>query len=99
MKGYKLKILICLALSLAFLLAPFALDFTPTGNAYALAGGGGAGSNHPAPKATIQRAANGYTMSDEETGPPISVPEPGTLLLLGLGVAGLAIFRRKKFMK
>ena len=99
MNGSKLKILFCLALSLTFLLAPFALDFTPTGNAYALSGGGGAGSNHPAPKAAIQRAGNGYTMSDRETVQPIAVPEPATLLLFGLGIGGLAIVRRKKFLK
>ena len=99
MKGSKLKILLCLALSLTFLLAPFALDITPTGKAYALSAGGGVGSNYPAPKATIHRAGNGYTMSDEETDQPVPVPEPGTFLLLGLGISGLAIFRRKKFFK
>ena len=34
--------------------------------------------------------------TDEAGGTPIGIPEPGTLALLGLGIAGLAVFRNRK---
>ncbi len=39
-------------------------------------------------------AATGYAM--ELTGDPLRVPEPGTLALLGLGLAGVVALRRRK---
>ena len=44
--------------------------------------------------ATISNLA--FEVPDQDTGGPAPVPEPGTFLLLGAGLAGLTIFRRKQ---
>ena len=110
----KLKFLLCVALSLSFLVVPFALEFTPSGKAYALGGGGGRGSDNSAPLLAdgfqTQRIQTAYTLLPQECTPGANcpntsenqiahkVPNPATFLLVGLGLGGIAIFR-KKFKK
>ena len=36
------------------------------------------------------------TIPANECSPPVTVPEPGTLLLFATGIAGLALARRRK---
>lgn len=103
----RLKILLCVAISLTFLVAPFALDIIPDGKAYA----GGKKShnrshNLPAP---ISKEEKGKLLQTQyhkieggeqggEQRETHSVPEPTTMLLVGAGLAGLVI-TRKKFKK
>ena len=94
----KLKTLVFVALSLTFLVAPFALDFTPTGKAYALGGGGGSGSGGNEPTATQQMVTD-YKVQDVGNKAPHPTPEPGTIALFGVGLIGVAIYARKKFKK
>ena len=73
----KLRFLLCVAVSLTFLVAPFALDFTPAGKAYALSGGGGGGNDGAQPTAT-QQMDTGYKVTelDEPAQNPVPEPEP-----------------------
>lgn len=89
-----MKIVFCVAVIMTLLAAPFALDFTPAGKAYAMGGGGGGGGGD---EATTQ-AFRGDVGGDDNS-QPHPTPEPGTLLLLGVGLVGVAFYARNKFKK
>jgi hypothetical protein len=102
----KLKIIFCVAVCLTMLSAPFTLEFTPDGKAFAMGsrGGGNGGSQQrkAPPRKTkwenykpLTTEINGGHQEPNAIHP---VPEPATMLLVGGGLAGLAIFR-KKFKK
>ncbi len=99
--GYsKLSIVLCLTVCLMFLFAPFLLEISQDGKAYAF-------SSRSHNKSSNTKNKNGtfggFTppVNDETTNnnpAPAPVPEPATLLLVGAGAAGIAAFR-KKFKK
>jgi hypothetical protein len=98
----KFKILFCLAVCLTMLLAPFALDITPDGKAQAFSSRSANKPNFqvgqkPADK-KHQTSWSEYGPNSDGQGQPQTthpVPEPATMLLVGAGLASLAIFRRK----
>ena len=99
----KLKILFCVAVCLAILLAPFALDMTPDGKAYAGIFGSN-GNRKPEglkkfggkkPKTSWSHYKPLKSEGQGEAQTTHQVPEPATLLLVGGGLVSLATFRRK----
>ena len=102
----KLKTLSCITLGLMFLFAPFLLDISPDGKAYAMgflgsSGGGGRSSSSgrvaASSPATSPESSPGLNGTEPGSGsnPTASVPEPATLLLFGAGAVGMAAFRKK----
>jgi len=101
----KLKIFFYVAVCLTMLLAPFTLEITPEGNAFAMGSRGGSNGGSQAIKTAPPKTKwKDYKILTTENGDPQGiptthkVPEPATLILVGSGLAGLAIFR-KKFKK
>ena len=101
----KFKIFFCIAVSLTMLLAPFVLDITPDGKAQAFSSRSGNKGHSQAINKPAKKGQNSWSQykspTAENTGGPVAphpVPEPATMLLVGGGLAGIAIFR-KKFKK
>ena len=101
-----LKIIFCVVVGLAMLIAPFTMDFASNGKAFAFGSHSGrkGGSIERKPVTKNTNWSEYKTLKAEKNfgsdGPlPVHpVPEPATMLLVGAGLAGLAVFR-KKFKK
>ena len=101
-----LKIIYCVAVGLAVFLAPLSLEFAPDGKALAFGSHSG-GKNKSLNRKPVTKNTNWSdykTLRAEiknepyESQPVHPVPEPATMLLVGGGLAGMAILR-KKFKK
>jgi len=99
----KLKLLCYVTMSLMLLFAPFLLDISPDGKAYAmglLGSSSGGGHQSSGSRVASSTPENNPTSDPGETQTPVRVPEPATLLLFGIGAVGIAAFSfRKKFKK
>ena len=93
MRLAKFKILFCVAAAITLLFAPFVLEISQDGNAYAgvLFGGGSGGDGGSG-------SSSGTTISDTEPS-TAHTPEPATLLLFGAGAAGLVVYRKYRKKK
>ena len=91
------KILLCLAISFMVVLSLCVLGVLSGQDAYAMGGGGGKNKANVAKAQTLAVPSASEMVAGAEA---VSVPEPGTLILLGAGVAGVAFAAyRKKFKK
>lgn len=101
-----LKIILLIAVFLTMLSAPFALEIAPDGKAMAFGShsGGKSKSLNRKPLAKKTNWSEYKTLKAEikhepyESQPVHPVPEPATMLLVGGGLAGIAVLR-KKFKK
>ena len=101
-----LKITFCVAVGLAIMMAPFTLDFSSNGKALAFGSHSGrkgdSTERKPVTKSTnwseYKPLKTEINFDPDEPRPVHPVPEPATMLLVGGGLAGLAMFR-KKFKK
>lgn len=101
-----LRIIFCVAVVLAMLMAPFTLEITPNGSAIAFGSHSGR-KNKSLDSQPITRNTNWseykhlkaeFKREPYESRPVQPVPEPATILLVGGGLAGMAVLR-KKFKK
>ena len=97
MRYSKLSIILCLTVCLTLLFAPFFIEISPDGKAYA-----GSSKRHNNGSNIEGKVGDfhGYTppVTDDpgnNNRPPAPVPEPATMLLFGGGAIGLAVLRRK----
>ena len=94
----KFKILFCLAVCLTMLLSPFTLDIIPDGKTQAYrsrSGDDGYFQMRKKPKTIWSNYKQLKTEGEAGAQTIHQVPEPATMLLVGAGLTGLAIFRRK----
>ena len=95
----KLKCFFGVAVCLAILLAPFALEIAPDGDALAFSsrsGNRGPGKLvRKSPRTTWSEYKPLKSEGQGEAQTTHQVPEPATMLLVGGGLVSLAIFRRK----